>query len=206
MALFIARLGEARRRGTRSPQTWRAVLWCRWRWPTPPACWSTGIGAGEPRRARWYGFTGLGVGLAVALVVAALVATAATPIARFYTGDTQVAGIAAPPIALVAGFHIFDGTNAIAANALRGYKKALIPMLAFARAVGGRSGWRLCAGLLRRAGRARGAAGFWQGAIAGMALAAISVTIYFERVSRAALRSSHAPGTPAPSSPEQAPG
>jgi MATE family multidrug resistance protein len=88
----------------------------------------------------------------------------------------------------VAVFHVFDATNAVAANALRGYKKALVPMIAFAVGlwlVGLGGGYLLAFSDTFAA--PLGARGFWLGAIAGMAIAAFAVTSYFARVSRAAM-------------------
>ena len=99
-----------------------------------------------------------------------------------------------------------DAVNSVAANVVRAYKKALVPMLSFALAlwiVGLGGGYLLAFGppssapLLRTFWAALpgttglaplGAAGFWIGAIAGMALAAAIGLAYFAHVSKTALR------------------
>ena len=93
-------------------------------------------------------------------------------------------------IVFTTSFGYMDATNAVAANALRGYKKALVPMLAFAVGLWGLGlGGGYLLAYTDLMGAARGAPGFWMGAIAGMAVAAASVTLYFARVSRMAMES-----------------
>ena len=109
--------------------------------------------------------------------------------------------LAAPLVVMAALFHIFDATNAVAANVSRAYKKALVPMIAFALAlwiVGLGGGYWLAFGDTAGAPKL-GAQGFWIGAITGMALAAAICTAYFAQVSRRALApAAGQPGLPAP--------
>jgi MATE family multidrug resistance protein len=129
------------------------------------------------------------MGFGVALAVAGAVALCSGMIAALYSRNPKVMDLAAPLLMLVAVFHLFDATNAVAANALRGYKKALVPMLAFAVGLWGLGlGGGYLSAYTDILGPARGAPGFWMGAIAGMAVAAASVTLYFARVSRAAMQ------------------
>lgn len=190
MALFIARLGETWSAGHQIAANLGALCYM-----VPLAISNAtsvlvgqAIGAGDWRRARASGWTGLAIGAGCALAVALLVAAASEPIAALYSRDPAVVRIAAPLLLLVAAFHVFDASNAVAANALRGYKKAFVPMLAFAVGlwgVGLGGGYLLA--YTGTFGRALGASGFWLGAIAGMAVAALAVIAYFGRVSRAAL-------------------
>jgi MATE family multidrug resistance protein len=190
MALFIARLGEGWSAGHQIAANLGALCYM-----VPLAVANAtsvlvgqAIGAGDFRRARASGWTGLAIGLGLACLVAAAVALANTPLAALYSRDPSVIAAAAPLVALVAVFHVFDATNAVAANALRGYKKALVPMIAFAVGlwlVGLGGGYLLAFSDTFAA--PLGARGFWLGAIAGMAIAAFAVTSYFARVSRAAM-------------------
>ena len=198
MALFIARLGEAWSAGHQVAANLGALCYM-----VPLAIANAtsvlvgqAIGAGDYRRARASGWTGLAIGLGTALVVALSLALLSPMIAALYSKDADVVRIAAPLIMLVAAFHIFDATNAVAANALRGYKKALVPMIAFALALWiiGLGGGYLLA-YTSMLGAPMGAAGFWTGAIAGMAVAAVIVTAYFGRVSRDCLAIQRAPGS-----------
>lgn len=191
MALFIARLGENWSAGHQIAANLGGLAYM------VPLAISTAtsvlvgqaIGAGDYARARASGWTGMAIGLGVALCVAALLAWFSPSIAGLYTKDTEVMRVATPLILMVAGFHLFDAMNAIASNALRGYKKAWVPMLTFALALWiiGLGGGYLLA-FTTAFGAPLGAIGFWTGAIIGMAVAAIAVTAYFAHISLAALR------------------
>jgi MATE family multidrug resistance protein len=90
-------------------------------------------------------------------------------------------------LALVAGYHLFDALQAVTVNALRGYKRAVVPLVI--NVVGlwtlGLGGGYLLAltdiTALSGLGIATplGVRGFWIGAIAGMAVATGSVIVYF---------------------------
>ena len=208
MALFIARLGEAHSAAQQIAANIGALAYMVPLAIANAAAVVTGqlIGAGEAARARAAGWTGIGLCAIAALATGLGIFLLHGPLTRAYTGDPQVALLAAPLAMLVAAFHVFDAINAVAANVVRAYKKALVPMLSFALAlwiVGLGGGYLLAFGppssappvqtfwaaLPGTSGLAPlGAAGFWIGAIAGMALAAGIGVAYFGRVSRAALR------------------
>jgi multidrug resistance protein, MATE family len=199
MALFIARLGEAHSAAQQIAANLGALAYM-----VPLAISNASavvvgqlVGAGDYARARAAGWTGIAIGLFAALLVAVVIGLLHQPITRLYTHDPGVAMLAAPLALMVAVFHVFDATNAVAANVTRAYKKALVPMLAFALAlwiVGLGGGYWLAYGgaWLVPMGTERlvpmGARGFWLGAIIGMALAAAICTAYFARVARRALR------------------
>jgi MATE family multidrug resistance protein len=190
MALFIARLGESWSAAHQIAANLGALCYM-----VPLAIANAtsvlvgqSIGAGDLARARASGWTGIAIGAACAVVVATCVALGSAPISRLYSADAGVVAKAAPLIALVAAFHLFDATNAVAANALRGYKKAVVPMIAFAVGLWGIGlGGGYLLAYTDHLGTAMGASGFWSGAIIGMAVAALAVMAYFARVSRAAL-------------------
>ncbi|MFN0162968.1 MAG: MATE family efflux transporter [Burkholderiales bacterium] len=190
MALFIARLGEEWSAGHQIAANLGALAYMVPLGLSSAAAVLVGqaIGAGDPVRARAAGFTGMVIGFCAALLVASAIALGGTGIAGLYTSDAKVAAVAAPLIVLVACFHIFDASNAMASNAVRGYKKAWVPMLTFALSlwgVGLGGGYLLA--FHNPLGANLGAAGFWTGAIGGMALAAGIGVVYFERVSRQAI-------------------
>ena len=211
MALFIARLGEAHSAAQQIAANIGALAYMVPLAIANAAAVVTGqlIGAGEPTRARAAGWTGIGLCAIAALATGLGIFLLHGPITRAYTSDAQVALLAAPLAMMAALFHVFDAINAVAANVVRAYKKVLVPMLSFALAlwiVGLGGGYLLAFGgpspasflytplhALRAmlpgiAGLAPlGAAGFWVGAIAGMALAAGIGVWYFARVSKAAL-------------------
>jgi len=90
-------------------------------------------------------------------------------------------------LVLVAGYHVFDAVQAVTVSALRGYKRAVVPLLINA---GGLWGVGLAGGYvigltdaldLSVAGLVTplGAPGFWAAATAGMLVADVGIMIYF---------------------------
>jgi len=151
------------------------------------------LGARQFARARAAGLYGIALGLVCAAIVGACLYLFADGIAGLYTRDAQLRGTAAGLVALVAVYHLFDALQAVAVNVLRGYKRAVVPMLIYAVALWGVGlGGGYAIGLtgvdLGWLGLATpmGASGFWLAAIASLALAGSLVTAYFLRVSRAA--------------------
>jgi MATE family multidrug resistance protein len=146
------------------------------------------IGAGDPRRARVTGLVGIRLGIALSLAVAAAIALGAALIASLYTPDPDVRRIGAGLLALVAIYHIVDAEQAVAVNVVRAYKKTGVPMVIYVLALwalGLAGGYAL--GIAGWAGEPLRAAGFWIGAIVGMTVTAVAVTLYFLRVSRLAI-------------------
>jgi MATE family multidrug resistance protein len=199
MALFIARLGADYSAGHQIAANLGALAYM-----VPLAISNAtsvlvgqSIGAGKLREAKVSGWTGIAIGLFAALCVASAITLAHGGIAALYTQDPKVIAAASPLLIFVGLFHIFDAVNAVAAQAVRGYKKVLIPMLGFALAlwiVGlGGGYWLAFSPVL---GAPQGAAGFWIGAVAGMALAAGIGVAYFGYVANSFLRG--APGGAAP--------
>ena len=127
----------------------------------------------------------------LALVLAAASGTAlmlgASAVAAFYTSDASVQAVAATLLVLVAGYHVFDALQAVTVSALRGYKRAVVPLLINA---GGLWGVGLAGGYvigltdaldLSAVGLATplGVPGFWAAATAGMLVADVGIMIYF---------------------------
>jgi MATE family multidrug resistance protein len=198
MALFIARLGADYSAGHQIAANLGALCYM-----VPLAISNAtsvlvgqAIGAGQLQQAKVSGWTGIAIGACAAVSVAALVAVAHGGIAALYTQDPKVIAIAGPLLVFVGMFHISDAINAVAAQAARGYKKVLVPMLGFGLAlwVVGLGGgyWLAFSPVL---GAPQGAAGFWMGAVAGMALAAAIGVAYFGHVANSALRAGPAPVT-----------
>ena len=212
MALFIARLGEAHSAAQQIAANIGALAYMVPLAIANATAVVTGqlIGAGDRLRARAAGWTGIALCAIAALATGLGIFLLHGPITRAYTGDAPVALLAAPLAMLVALFHVFDAINAVAANVVRAYKKALVPMLSFALAlwiVGLGGGYLLAFGAPSADSALNalwpalwvaapgttvlvplGAAGFWIGAIAGMALSAAIGVAYFAAVSKAALR------------------
>jgi MATE family multidrug resistance protein len=151
------------------------------------------LGARRPARARAAGLVGLALGLACAAVLGVCLYLYADAIAGLYTGEAELRRVAAGLIAFVAVYHLFDAVQAVAVNVLRGYERAVVPMLIYAVALWGVGlGGGYAIGLtsvdLAWIGLhpPLGAPGFWLAAIASLALAGSLVTAYFLHVSRRA--------------------
>jgi MATE family multidrug resistance protein len=149
------------------------------------------IGARRPADARATGITGLALGLGIAVASATLLVAGAQRIANFYTTDPAVAALAASLLVLVAGYHLSDALQAITVNALRGYKRATVPLVINATGmwvIG--LGGGVVLGLTDRIvlpalhlSTPLGVRGFWIAAGVGMAVATIGIVVYFLAVS-----------------------
>jgi len=193
MALFVARLGAVTSAAHQIAANVAAVMYM-----LPLAMANAvavlvgqAIGARHFALARSTAITGLGLGLGVAIVAATLLVTGAHGLTAFYTIDPNVRVLAASLLALVGGYHVFDALQAITVNALRGYKRAVVPLLI--NAVGlwliGLTGGYVI-GLtdlvtMPALGLATplGVRGFWIAAIIGMFVATAGIVIYFLVVS-----------------------
>jgi MATE family multidrug resistance protein len=193
MALFIARLGALYSAAHQIASNFAALAFM-----LPLALGNAAsvlvgqsLGAHEYARARAAGIAGIALALACAAVAGAALFWFASGVASLYTGDAEVRRAAAGLLALVAVYHLFDALQAVAVNVLRGYKRAVVPMLIYAIALWGVGlGGGYALGLTRvdlawlGLHPPLGAPGFWLAAIASLVLASSLVTAYFLRVSR----------------------
>ena len=190
MALFIARLGPVMSAAHQIASNLAALTFM-----LPLALGNAAsvlaaqaLGAGDASQARHAGWTGIAVGIGVGSTLSLIMAATAPQIAGLYSSDAEVRSVAAALIAYVAVYHFFDALQAVAVNLLRGYKKTTVPMAVYALAlwgVGLGGGYLLAFGEVL--GAPLGARGFWLAAVASLALAGVSMTAYFLRVSRLAL-------------------
>ncbi|MGO8756281.1 MAG: MATE family efflux transporter [Gallionellaceae bacterium] len=188
MALFIARLGPVVSGAHQIAANLAAVAFM-----VPLALGNAtsilvgqAIGAGQPERARHTCWEGIRLGMAIAVVLSTIFWFGAPHIAALYTTDPQVQKVATPLIMLVALYHLGDALQAVAVNALRGYKRSVIPMLIYGTLLWGLGlGGGFLLGLTDTLGPARGAQGFWIAAIASLWLVAGLVAVYLNAVSRA---------------------
>lgn len=143
------------------------------------------IGAGQHERARHTCWVAIRLGMAIGAVISLIFWLGAPLIASLYSTDLQVQAAAIPLIALVALYHLGDALQAVAVNALRGYKKSVVPMLIYAILLWGAGlGGGFLLGLTDTLGPARGAPGFWIAAIGSLWLVAGLVALYLNAVSR----------------------
>jgi MATE family multidrug resistance protein len=193
MALFIARLGAVNSAAHQIAANVAAVMYM-----LPLALGNAvgvlvgqAVGARKPELARATGTMGVVLVLALAALTALLLVFGANQVAALYSSDGRVRALAATLLVFVAAYHIFDALQAVTVSALRGYRRAVVPLLSNIAGL-----W--CLGLaggyligltpaidLSRFGLTTplGAPGFWTGAIFGMLVSSVGVLLYFFVVS-----------------------
>lgn len=206
MALFVARFGAVTSAAHQIAANIAAVMYM-----VPLATANAvgvlvgqAIGARRFADARSTGITGLALGLGIATISATILILGNHALAGFYTSDADVRALAASLLLLVAGYHVFDALQAVTVNALRGYKRAVVPLLinAFGMWIVGLAG-----GVVIGLGTAvsipalgittpLGVRGFWIAAMIGMAVATVGIILYFLRVSAAQRERAGVPMSP----------
>lgn len=187
MALFIARLGPVVSGAHQIAANLAAVAFM-----VPLALGNASavlagqaVGAGLHKEARHLCWVGIRVGMGIAIVFSLSFWFGAPRIAALYTTDLAVRKVATPLIMLVALYHLGDAMQAVAVNALRGYKRSVIPMVIYGTLLWGLGlGGGIVLGLTDTFGPARGAPGFWVAAIASIWLVAGLMAFYLNAVSR----------------------
>jgi MATE family multidrug resistance protein len=155
------------------------------------------LGSGAPAVARHAGFVALALGLGFTAMTALALWTAPRVITRIYLdielqANRDLVAIALRLFEISALFQIFDGMQAIAAGALRGYRDTTVPLLLAAIGywgLGFAGGWLLAFPL------GYGPIGLWCGLAVGLAAVALMLTIrlYF-RAGAAATAPQDKPG------------
>jgi MATE family multidrug resistance protein len=143
------------------------------------------LGAGRFRAARDAGFSAMALGMAVMAAAAIALLAAPRSIVGIYLdvdalANQGVVAIALRLLAIAAFFQVFDGAQAIAAAALRGYRDTAVPLAIAAIGywgVGFAGGWTLAFPL------GYGAAGMWWGLAAGLAIVAGLLTLRLQKCS-----------------------
>ncbi len=136
-------------------------------------------GAGNAAAARFAGLVGMGMGTGNAAFNATLMLVFGGMIAALYTSDTGIAAQAVGFLVLAAVFQLADGLQATANGALRGLKDTRLPMaitLASYWLVGLPVAWWLCFYTPLAVD------GLWWGLTAGLAAAAIGLTVRFQKL------------------------
>ena len=87
------------------------------------------VGAGDPERARRSAGAGLMITGTVMALTGAIFLTIPGLLARLYTPDMEVVGLATTLIPVAGVFQIFDGLQAVGSGVLRGVGDTLAPML-----------------------------------------------------------------------------
>src|SRR6516162_7850628 len=147
------------------------------------------LGSGMPEAARRAGFVALALGAAYMAIMAVVLVTAPRTIARIYV-DTDapanrgLVGIALYLLVIAAVFQIFDGMQAIAAGALRGYRDTAVPLLL---AVIGYWGVGFAGGWLFAFPAGYGPVGLWSGLALGLAAVALMLSLRLRACAGAAM-------------------
>lgn len=147
------------------------------------------LGEGNPQRARFAAWVGVGMALGAAVISAVFIAVFRYQIARAYTSDPAVQELCAHLLLFAAIFQLSDSTQVAASCAIRGYKVTRPPMLIQLLAFWGCAlplGWvlGLAPDWLPWAPVAPMAAtGFWIALVLGLTVAAILLTWYLNRLS-----------------------
>lgn len=141
------------------------------------------IGAGDLRRARATGWTGIGIAGVVGLIVAAMLWAFRRPIMALYTNDPVVSAVALSLVGYLIAFHFFDAVQGVAGFVLRAYKIAVVPTVIYAVALWG---FGLVGGYLVAfhpvLGAPRGAQGMWLMQAVALALTSLLLVGFYVRV------------------------
>jgi MATE family multidrug resistance protein len=137
------------------------------------------LGSGAPAAARRAGFVALALGVGYMAIMAIVLVAAPRTITRIYIdidapANRGLVGIALYLLLIAALFQIFDGVQAIAAGALRGYRDTTVPLLL---AVVGYWGIGFAGGWLLAFPGGYGPIGLWSGLAVGLAAVALMLTV-----------------------------
>ncbi len=146
-------------------------------------------GEGDPVRARFAAWVGVGMSLMFGMLSACFIALCRYQIAAAYTPDPAVQAVTADLLLFAAIFQLSDSTQVAAASAIRGYKVTRTPMLIHLFAFWGCSLPLGCVlGLAPRwmpwgPAEPMAASGFWIGLAVGLTVAATSLVWFLNRLS-----------------------
>jgi MATE family multidrug resistance protein len=193
MALFIARLGAVNSAAHQIAGNVAAVMYML------PLALGNGVsvlvaqavGARRYEEARSTGMIGIAIAGGLGLLASFALTAGAAAVTVIYTDDGAVRAVAATLLVLVAAYHVVDAVQAVTVSALRGYKRAVVPMVISAVSLWGVG---LAGGYLLGLSDAvdlphlglrspLGAAGFWAAAAAGLAIAFAATVTYYVVVS-----------------------
>ena len=137
------------------------------------------LGSGAPAAARRAAIVALALGVGYMAIMAVVLVAAPRAIARIYVdidapANHGLVSIALYLLVIAAVFQIFDGMQAIAAGALRGYRDTAIPLLL---AVVGYWGVGFTDGWLLGFPAGYGPLGLWSGLAVGLAAVALMLTL-----------------------------
>jgi multidrug resistance protein, MATE family len=137
------------------------------------------LGSDAPAAARRAAFVAIMLGVAYMALMAVVLLAIPQAVARIYIdidapANRGLATIALKLFAIAAVFQIFDGVQAIAAGALRGYRDTTVPLLL---AIVGYWGIGFAGGWLLAFPVGWGPIGLWSGLAVGLAAVALMLTV-----------------------------
>ncbi len=141
------------------------------------------VGAREPVEAGWAGYVALHLGVIWMLMMATAFVSVPRSLVGLYIdidapANAASLGVALTLLPIAALFQVFDGTQAMAAGALRGLKDTRVPMVICFIGY-----WviGLSVGTLLGFGFGRGAVGLWLGLAVGLAATSALLALRFHR-------------------------
>ena len=152
------------------------------------------MGEGDPVRARFVAWVGVGVSLGFAVLSAIFIALSRHSIASAYTSDVAVQEMTAILLLFAAIFQLSDSMQVTASCAIRGYKVTRTPMLIHIFAF---YGFALPLGYVLGLApdwmpwhpqQPMGASGFWIGLVLGLTVAGILLVAFLHRLSTRKIR------------------
>jgi MATE family multidrug resistance protein len=149
------------------------------------------LGEGNPQRARFVGWVGVGMSVAFGVLSAGFILLFRWEIARAYTSDLAVQQMCVQLLLFAALFQLSDSTQVAVASAIRGYKVTRGPMVIQLLAFWGVS---LPVGCILGLApdwfpwsppAPMSATGFWMGLVLGLTVAAVLLTWAYQRLAKA---------------------
>jgi len=191
MALFVARLGTTAAASHQIAANLAAVLYM-----VPLAIGiatsartSYWLGADQPAQARHAIQLGFALVLGCAVLLACSLVLLRTPLASIYARSPEVVALAVPLLLWTAGFHLFDGLQALGVFILRCYRITLTPFLIYAVLLWGLGlfgGYRLAYHGLGPWPAMHSPAAFWIAGMLALSLASLAFWLMIWQVMRRA--------------------
>ena len=138
-------------------------------------------GAGQGGNARRAGLLAIGLAVAFGACTAVLLAVFPRTVTGWYMSAGPAVPVAVSLLGVAAVFQVVDGTQAVAAGALRGMSDTRVP---FVIAAAGYWAVGFAVSVALGFGLGWGPRGVWWGFAAGLAVVAVLMSLRFDRVSR----------------------